>query len=52
MSAQLPLKAAQASAHIAALKAGTVPPPHPPAQSVEDALRVIGDRFRSLIGVR
>jgi phospholipase C len=50
MSAQLPLKAAQASAHIAALKAGTVPPPHPPAQSVEDALRVIGDRFRSLIG--
>src|SRR5260221_1116544 len=52
MSAQLPLKAAQASAHIAALRAGTVPPPHPPAQSVEDALRAIRDRFRSLIGVR
>jgi phospholipase C len=51
MSVQLPVKAVRASAHIAALKAGTVPLPHPPVHSVEDALRVIGDRFRSLIGV-
>jgi phospholipase C len=48
MSAQLPLKAAQASAHIAALKSGAAPP----AQGVQDALTAIGDRFRALMGRR